>query len=166
MGWSVLDHIFQFWELPEKIISDWDSKFIRVFWQNLFRRCKITLEMITAYYLAADGQAERTNQTVKTALHCLIVDNYEKIWESLLLKIEYTLNITSNISSKIISFELLYGVKAWFMLITSAVASKKGSNFIKKWKQLRSEMTDMLVLTKTKMTVYFDQHHQSVELKD
>ena len=160
------DHIFWFWELPEKIISDWDFKFIRVFWQNLFRKCKITLEMTAVYHLAADEQAERINQTVKTALHCLIVSNYKKIWKSLLSKVEYTLNIISNVFSDIILFELLYSVRAQFMLIFLAVDSKKDNDFFKKWEQLRLEMINTLMLTKTKMTVYFNQHHWSVKLKN
>src|SRR5437764_6159232 len=61
--------------LPGAIISDRDPKFTSQFWKDLFKRTGVRLALTAAYHPSADGQSERTNQTVETALRCLIADS-------------------------------------------------------------------------------------------
>lgn len=54
--------------LPDKFISDRDLKFTSAFWGELYSLLLISLGFTTAYNTKADGQLERTNQTIIYAL--------------------------------------------------------------------------------------------------
>ena len=161
------NQIFWFWKLSEKIISDWDSKFIRTFWQTLFKRCKIILKMITVYYSSLNDQTERTNQTVKTVLHCLLIEQYKKKWKNLLLKIEFALNTSTNAFTESISFELLYKISAHIILDSLNIKNKKtAEDFITNCSQIWAEIMNALLLVKVKMMTYYNRKHQSIQLTE
>ena len=61
--------------IPSVIISDRDQKFASEFWQGLFESLGTRLVMTTAYHPSANGQSERTNQTVEIALRHVLFDN-------------------------------------------------------------------------------------------
>jgi hypothetical protein len=91
-----LEHAYTSFGLPSKIISDRDTRFTSSFWQELCKQLKIPLGLTTAYHPSADGQAERTNQTVENSLRCLISDDLSKYdtWTSYLPILEHELNST------------------------------------------------------------------------
>ena len=65
---------------------------------------------MAAYHSSADGQAERTNQTIENSLRCLIdadVDKYSK-WTEYLPLLEHELNSTPQSSTNFIPNELRY----------------------------------------------------------
>lgn len=93
------------------LISDRDPKFNSEFWGAVFKSCGATLGMTTAYHPSADGQAERTNQTVEIALRCLLIGQYEEKWEEILFQIEYFFNCFQNVSIGQSPFGTLYGIK-------------------------------------------------------
>jgi hypothetical protein len=70
--------------------------------------------MTAAYYPAADGQNERTNRIVETALRCIIADAFNgrpvSEWNKLLPDIKYALNTAFNVSTGYSLFLLLYGI--------------------------------------------------------
>lgn len=47
------------------------------FWQHIFRKCRVRLQMTAAHHPSADGQSERTKATVETILRCMLVGQYE-----------------------------------------------------------------------------------------
>jgi Integrase zinc binding domain len=63
------------WGILRAIISDRDSKFIGAFWKGAFKRLGTNMLITTAYHLQADGQSERTNQTMEIALRFIITNN-------------------------------------------------------------------------------------------
>ena len=65
--------------------------------------------MSAAYHPAADGQSEKTNDTIKVALRCLLVGKYEEKWLEILPEVEFHLNFLRNIASTYSPFEVVYG---------------------------------------------------------
>ena len=56
------------WGIPKAIISDRDPKFLSELWAGLFHELGTKLLYAAAYHPQTDGQSERTNQTVESAL--------------------------------------------------------------------------------------------------
>ena len=71
---------------PHSIFSDRDARFLSAFWRSLFGAMDIERCYTSGFYPQANGQAERTNQTVKQILRTatlgfmdwsLVIDNPE-----------------------------------------------------------------------------------------
>jgi hypothetical protein len=161
--------VYKLWGIPGKIISDRDLKFNSDFWRTVFQKCGVSLGMTTAYHPFADGQAERTNQTVETAIRCLLIGEYEENWSLMLSKVEYSLNIFENSSIKITSFEVLYGVKPrdplMALISKTNFENKEGIQFLKARQEIRNDVIDAVKLAQTKMAVLYDNKHRPAELK-
>jgi hypothetical protein len=69
------DQVFPFVGLPKKIISDRDPRFTTTF-QELCRQLEVSQNLSMAYHPQMDGQLEKTNQHVETALR--IYCNYQQ----------------------------------------------------------------------------------------
>jgi hypothetical protein len=93
------------------MISDRDVKFTSAFWKAVLQKHGVKGAMTTAYHPAADGQSERTNQTVETALRCLLVGENEETWINLIPEIELALKIVKNRSTNHSPFEVVYGFR-------------------------------------------------------
>jgi len=105
-------HAYTTFGLPVKIISDRDARFTSGVWQALCQLVGISLGLTAAYHSSADGQAERTNQTVENSLRCLIgadVDKYSK-WTDYLPLLEHELNSTPQSTTTFTPNELRYVV--------------------------------------------------------
>ena len=160
-------HIYRSWGLPARIITDRDPRFVSDFWTSLFQRSGVKLGLTAAYHAAANGQDERTNQTVETAIRCLLIGKYEENWSSLIAEVEYALNTAENASTNTTPFELLYGVKPREMLSPLTKTTKYDENantFIEARNQLRNEVYDAIKLAQAKMAVFFDRKHRAPEL--
>ena len=89
--------------------------------------------MMSAYYSSADGQAEWTNQTIETALRCILVGQPgEDNWEELLPEVEFALNTMVNTMIKETLFKLLYGVEPNSEFGTKDMRDSTTEDFIRK----------------------------------
>jgi transposase InsO family protein len=70
------DCVFPFVRLLEKILSDRDPQYTSSFFKELCRQLDVTQNLSTAYHSQMDGQSEKTNQHVETALQ--IYCNYQQ----------------------------------------------------------------------------------------
>lgn len=68
------------WGMPSALISDRDRKFVSELWKGMFNQLGASLYLTMAYHPSADGQSERTNQTVEIALCMFVADNPDKGW--------------------------------------------------------------------------------------
>ena len=159
------DQIYREWGLPCRFFSDRDPKFTSSFWKSLFEKCKVALGMTTAYHPSADGQAERSNQTIETALRCLLVGKYEEVWDTLIPEVEYALNTAENASAGITPFESLYGVKPREVLTSITTGDPAASEFIKSREAIRADAADAIKLAQAKMAVRYDAKHRIPDLQ-
>jgi hypothetical protein len=103
-----LKNVFPFVGLPEKVISDRDTKFTSKVFNEICSLLKVKQSMASAYHLQTDGQSEKTNQHVETALH--IFGNFQQSdWSDLLPIIQYQLNSRISHVTKQIPYETWMG---------------------------------------------------------
>jgi transposase InsO family protein len=62
------DHIFPFVGLPKKVISDRDLRFTSTFFRELCKQLEVLQNLSMVYHPQTDGQSEKTNQHIETAL--------------------------------------------------------------------------------------------------
>jgi transposase InsO family protein len=60
-----LEHLFRWFGIPRKIISDRDPRFTSHFARELTKGLGITQNLSTAFHPQTDGLSERTNQWVE-----------------------------------------------------------------------------------------------------
>jgi hypothetical protein len=105
-----IKHAYTTFGIPIKIISDRDPRFTSTFWRSLCDLLDISLSLTTAYHPASDGQSERTNQTVETALRCIIGGDTTRYpnWTSYLPILEHEINSAINATTQFRPNELRY----------------------------------------------------------
>jgi Chromo (CHRromatin Organisation MOdifier) domain len=119
--------------------------------------------MTAAYHPSADGQAERTNQSVEIALRCALVGDYEEHWPDRIPEVERSLNMLRNASTGTTPFEALYGYPAMYQLNgTSNLA--EAENFMENRETIRKDLEDSVELANAKMATYFDAAHRPPQL--
>ncbi|GKA27411.1 putative reverse transcriptase domain-containing protein [Tanacetum coccineum] len=96
--------------IPVLIICDRDSKFASNFWRSLQKALGTSLDMSTTYHPQADGQSERTIQTLKDMLRACVID-FGNGWVKHLSLVEFSYNNSYHASIKAAPFEALYGRK-------------------------------------------------------
>jgi hypothetical protein len=74
-----IKHVFTHFGLPTKVISDWDPRFMSKFMQEACKVTGVKHAPSTAYHPRTDGQSERSNQWLETAIH-FITNQKQKNW--------------------------------------------------------------------------------------
>lgn len=160
-GTSFFHTVYKDWGLPRVFVSDRDAKFTSSFWTKLFHLAGVELAMTTAYHPSADGQAERTNQTVEVALRCLITGGrLEEEWDILLPEVEFAINTTVNTSTKKTPFELLYGVNPMQLRLDVAMPEPCDEPTVlefaeRRWR-IREDTGDAIQYANARMSIYYD----------
>jgi hypothetical protein len=67
-----MDHVYKWFGLPTKIISDCDPWFTSYFGKSLAQQLKINQNLLTAFHLQTDGIFERKNQWVEQYLRLIM----------------------------------------------------------------------------------------------
>jgi len=104
------DVVLNGWGFPLTIMSDRDKRFLSGLWQALLSRAGVRSLTTTAYHPNADGQSERTNQTLEVML-CYLVNSSQSDWLSKLLPLQAACNNMEAVSTKKSPNELIYGKK-------------------------------------------------------
>ena len=63
-----IQHVVKAHGLPRSVICDRDSKFLSLFWQSVMQLLGVSARTTSGLHLQANGQAERTNQTLRQYL--------------------------------------------------------------------------------------------------
>ncbi|GKE38169.1 putative reverse transcriptase domain-containing protein, partial [Tanacetum coccineum] len=92
------------------IICDRNPRFVLNFWRSLQKALGMNLDMSTAYHPQANGQSERTIQTLEDMLRTCMID-FRKGWVNHLPLVEFSYNNSYHASIKAASFKTLYGRK-------------------------------------------------------
>jgi transposase InsO family protein len=102
-----LEHVFRWFGLPQKIISDWDPCFMSHFTRELTRGLGIDQNLSTAFHPQTDGLSERTNQWVKQYLRLITVNQNE--WSKWLPMATAVHNNSQNSTTGFAPNELMIG---------------------------------------------------------
>ena len=78
-------------EVPVSIVSDRESTFTLVFWQELHKALGTRLNFSTAFHPQTNGQSERTIQTLEDMLRMCVMD-FGGQWDLHLPLIEFAYN--------------------------------------------------------------------------
>jgi hypothetical protein len=144
-----------------------ETKFTSEFWRALFKRAGTRLAMTAAYHPAADGQSERTNQTVEVAIRCYIAENRaQHEWDELLPDVEYALNTSTNATTGMTPFLMLYGVHPRSDINPSPAENPGAEKFFQDRRRIREEAADTLKVAQAKMAQYFDKKHIPIKVHD
>jgi transposase InsO family protein len=103
-----LQHVFKLHGLPSSIVSDRDTVFTSLFWEELFRRQGVDLAMSSSYHPQSDRQTEVVNKSLEHYLRAFATDK-PSLWVEWLPLAEYWFNTNYHTSTKLSPFEALYG---------------------------------------------------------
>ena len=102
-----LDNIVRLHGFPRSIISDRDTRFRSLFWQELFALTDTTLRFSTANHPQTDGQTERTNRTLEQYLR--IFTRYKPAqWSTYITLAEIAYNNSTHTSTGFSPYYLTY----------------------------------------------------------
>ena len=87
----LLDNIYKWFGLMDKIISDWGPQFAAKSFLELLKLHKIKSLLTTAYHLQSDGATERVNQEIEAYISIFCTNNPEE-WSTMLSTMEFTHN--------------------------------------------------------------------------
>ena len=103
-----IDNIFVHHGMPERIVSDRDSRFTGTFWQNMCDIWQVQRQLSTAYHPQTDGQTERVNRTLEDMLrHWCSPDQDD--WDDHLKLAEFACNNATHASTGETPFMLTFG---------------------------------------------------------
>ena len=103
-----LKHLFPWFGVPSKVISDWDPHFTSHFAQALMTKLSIGWNISTAFHPQTDGLTERKNQWVEQYL-CLYTSARQDDWDVWLPITTFMHNRWLNATTKHSPHELLLG---------------------------------------------------------
>ncbi|KAL0411418.1 UNVERIFIED_CONTAM: hypothetical protein Slati_3731500 [Sesamum latifolium] len=98
-------HIVKYWGLPKDIVSDRDSRFIGVFWTELFKFLGSKLSMSSSYPPQSDGQTECFNSMLEEYLRHFLRGT-QKDWVKLLDVAQMCFNAHKSSSTNKSAFEI------------------------------------------------------------
>ncbi len=103
-----LHHVFKWFGLPTKIISDRDTCFTSKFLKELCCHLGIMQNISTAYHPCMDGQSKCTNQWLEQYL-CFWTNHKQTNWTTYLPVAEFAHNMWYNATTQRSPFHLLMG---------------------------------------------------------
>nr|GEW25853.1 putative reverse transcriptase domain-containing protein [Tanacetum cinerariifolium] len=145
--------------VPIFIISDRDGRFTSLFWQALHKALGTRLDMSTAYHPEANGQSERTIQTLEDMLRACVID-FRKGWDRHLPLVEFSYNNSYHTSIKAAPFEALYGRKCRSPICCAEVGDAQliGPEII-------HEMTEKIIQIKSRIQATRDRQKSYADMK-
>ena len=159
------DQVVRFFGLPRQIVSDRDSRLTSRYFSEVCRLLNIRRSLTTAYHAQADGQSERSNQTVEIAIRHY-VDAAGLNWERHVGAIELAYNTSVNASTGFAPYELLYGrnpATGLDDIVPDEIANSRvpsTAEFLEARRIKHEAATDAIRWAQTRMAGYYDANHQ------
>jgi len=157
------DVVLNGWCFPRTIISDRDKSFLSGLWQTLLSSAGVKSLTTMAYHLSADGQSERTNQTLEVMLRYL-VNTSQSDWLAKLLPLQAACNNMESASMKKSPNELIYGKKLQTALEVSTMSLPMLLSAVP-LHELRTVMQEeaatAIAITQRAMSKHYDKKHIS-----
>lgn len=99
------DHVWRHHGLPDQIISDRGTQFVKSFTQELNRLLGIETRASTAFHPQTDGQTERVNMEIESYLR-MFFNQRQTDWAEWLPLVEFSYNNHRHSSTQATPFEL------------------------------------------------------------
>uniref|UniRef100_A0A4W6CYI1 Integrase catalytic domain-containing protein n=1 Tax=Lates calcarifer TaxID=8187 RepID=A0A4W6CYI1_LATCA len=104
----MIKHVFRLHGLPKDIVSDRGPQFISQVWRAFCSAFGTTASLSSGFHPQTNGQAERTNQDLETALRCVCARR-QFSWSTDLPWVEYAHNSLTSSASGLSPFECSLG---------------------------------------------------------
>ncbi|XP_068178216.1 uncharacterized protein [Antennarius striatus] len=104
----VLQHVFRLHGLPSDVVSDRGPQFTSAFWKEFCRLLGASTSLSSGFHPQSNGQSERMNQEMETALRCMASKNPAS-WSTQLLWVEYAHNTLISSTTGLSPFQCAYG---------------------------------------------------------
>ena len=160
-----LQHVFKLHGIPTSIVSDRDTAFTSLFWEELFRKQGVDLYMSSSYHPQTDGQTKVVNKSLEQYLRAFTADkpaDKPSLWVEWLPLAEYLYNTNYHAATKLSPFEALYGYKPPklldFVSDTTRVAAME--DLVEHRQQVMGLLQDNLVAGQARMKLQADKHRQ------
>ena len=114
---SVIDGLENAWfnrhGLPDLLLSDQENAVDGQMMRDMCRRYGIRKIYSSAYHPQGDGQSERSIQSFKTMLRCILEDRHiiHTNWPNLLQETTFILNSLPNASTALCPHEIMFGTQ-------------------------------------------------------
>jgi hypothetical protein len=163
------DRWFRDFGLPEKLISDRDTKFTSDFWRALHKLVGTRLNMSTANHPETDGRSERTNRTLEDILRAY-VSPFHNDWDDRLAIAEFAINDSVHASTGVTPFFASTGFHPRVPLaFISQPVHKVGPENLKVFTRRRREevkqIQEAMRKAQERQAFYANQHRREVEFK-
>uniref|UniRef100_A0A8D3E3V3 Gypsy retrotransposon integrase-like protein 1 n=1 Tax=Scophthalmus maximus TaxID=52904 RepID=A0A8D3E3V3_SCOMX len=119
----IIHHVFRLHGLPIDVVSDRGPQFTSVFWREFCEQLGASVSLSSGFHPQSNGQMERKNQEMETALRCMTSRNPSS-WSQLLPWVEYAHNTLT--SSATGAFPLSECIR----LPTSSLSSPREGGFL------------------------------------
>jgi hypothetical protein len=133
------NHLYRWFGLPKKIISDWDGRIISRFWKELFRLTQTRLAMSTSHHPQTEGQTEKANRTLEKMIRHYITYQQNN-WNDLLPALEHAYNNSVHATTGLAPFMMMFGQiprnMAGILIEPSSTSVESVSEFVKRLRGL------------------------------
>lgn len=150
--------VFKLHGLPRNIVTDRDSRFINLFWQELFRLAHTELTPSTSYHPQTNEQTEIVNKWIEGYLRNYVTGQ-QSAWVKWLHLGELCYNTTYHMSIRMSPFKALYGYEATsfmdLILANSRVPSAK--DMIQQNIDIMKSLRENLQQAQNQQKLYADQ---------
>ena len=104
----LVQHVFRLHGLPQDIVSDRGPQFTSEVWRAFCKGIGATVSLSSGYHPQTNGQSERANQSMETALRCVCASK-PTTWSNYLPWVEYATNSLVSSASGLSPFEASLG---------------------------------------------------------
>uniref|UniRef100_A0A3B3CT51 Integrase catalytic domain-containing protein n=1 Tax=Oryzias melastigma TaxID=30732 RepID=A0A3B3CT51_ORYME len=104
----LVNHVFCHHGIPHDIVSDRGPQFVSQVWRAFCSALGATVSLTSGYHPQSNGQAERANQELESALCCVAAQNPSD-WSSFLVWVEYAHNTHPSTATGVSPFEASLG---------------------------------------------------------
>jgi hypothetical protein len=167
-----LDHVVNVYGMPERIISDRDTRWLTAFWRSIVLMYGSHMALSSAHHPQTDGQTEILNANIEQMLHAYVAADRSS-WARWLGEINHAYNSNVHVSTGYSPDFLLMGYQpqgAAGLLVPSGdpvarpfLPSQKGELFIEALESHRQAARDAVILAQEQQAKAYNKGRRPVE---